>query len=168
MKGRGGYIASKVCVCEGEGGLHCLKGVCVKGRGGYIALRYSPCPQVPMPDMQYFCLSCCCLVEFRPNMSRELPGIVGWCGISVAFDARVAGRHPLCWDRPACQTVRDRGVAMIPLPESGRTQDERMHKKSVAFNYQFVPGEGFAGSLTSDFVTFLHDTRLLWHAHAHV
>ena len=32
-------------------------------------------------------------------------------------------------DRPACQTITDRGIAMIPLPRWGRTLDWRMNKK---------------------------------------
>ena len=37
-------------------------------------------------------------------------------------------------DRPACQTISDRGVAMIPLPTWGRTLDWRKNQKSVSCN----------------------------------
>ena len=41
-------------------------------------------------------------------------------------------------DRLACQTITDRGIAMIPLPTWGRTFDRRMNKKKDAVCVQCV------------------------------
>ena len=68
-------------------------------------------------------------------------------GILVSDSRHVAARHTLMvadtstgnlgtvlsntLNRPAHQTTRDRGIAMIPLPHRGHSQDWRMTKKNT-------------------------------------